>query len=238
MCQRCLKFKKKTTNHTAAAFLDLFKAFDAVWRNKLIVKMFDVFGIKGKLLPWISDFLKSRVIRVRYNKTLSKDFKLSQGVPQRSVLNPTLFYMFLAGVEKLITENSSIGLFADDIVLWHSSYDILSIEANLSQCLSRINDFAINHKLSFNLTNSMTIFFTTNRHLYKYQPTVFIKDQKLLYAKHPKHLGFTLNQEILYNWHSEDLVNKSIKRLNILKYISGRDWGADTSTLKVLPILP
>ncbi|GFV48324.1 putative RNA-directed DNA polymerase from transposon BS [Trichonephila clavipes] len=116
----------------AAAFLDLSKAFDTVWRNKLILKMFDVFGIKGKALPWISDFLKYRVIRVKYNKTLSKDFKLSQGVPQGSVVSPTLFSMFLAGVEKLFTENSSIGLFADDIVLWHSSHDIPSIEANLS----------------------------------------------------------------------------------------------------------
>ncbi|GFX49089.1 putative RNA-directed DNA polymerase from transposon BS [Trichonephila clavipes] len=107
----------KPTNHTATAFLVLSKASDTVWRNKLILKMFDVFGIKGKTLPWISAFLKSRVIRVKYNKPLSKDFKVSQGVPQGSVLSPTLFSMFLAGVEKLITENSSIGLFADDIVL-------------------------------------------------------------------------------------------------------------------------
>ncbi|GFW23556.1 putative RNA-directed DNA polymerase from transposon BS [Trichonephila clavipes] len=94
--------------------------------------MLDVFGIKGKALPWISDFLKSRVIRVKYNKSLSKVFKLSQGVPQGSVLSPMLFSMFLAGVEKLFTENSSIGLFADDIVLWHSSHGIPTIEANLS----------------------------------------------------------------------------------------------------------
>ncbi|GFX57684.1 putative RNA-directed DNA polymerase from transposon BS [Trichonephila clavipes] len=101
--------KKNPTNHTVAAFLDLSKAFDTVWRNKLILKMFDVFGIKGKALPWISDFFKSRVIRVKYNKTRSKDFKLSQGVPQGSVLSPALFSTFLARVEKLITENSSIG---------------------------------------------------------------------------------------------------------------------------------
>ncbi|GFV05799.1 putative RNA-directed DNA polymerase from transposon BS [Trichonephila clavipes] len=195
--------------------------------------MFDVFVIKGKALPWISDFLKSRVIHVKYNKSLSKDFKLSQGVPQGSVRSPTLFSMFLAGVEKLITENSSIGLFADDIVLWHSSNDIPSIEANLSQCLSRVNDYATNHKLSFILTKSMTSFFTTNRHLYKYQPTVFIKDQKLLYVKYPKYLDFTLDQEILCNWHKEDMINKSRKCLNILKYISGHDWGAYASTLKI-----
>ncbi|GFX11028.1 uncharacterized protein TNCV_512881 [Trichonephila clavipes] len=146
----------KPINHTIAAFLDLSKAFDTVWRNKLILKMFDVFGVKGKALSWISDFLKYRVIRVKYNKTLSKDFKLSQGAPQGSVLSSTLFSMFLTGVEKLITANCSIGLFADDIVLWHSSHDIPSIKANLSQCLSRINDFATNHKLSFNLMKSVT----------------------------------------------------------------------------------
>ncbi|GFV01051.1 putative RNA-directed DNA polymerase from transposon BS [Trichonephila clavipes] len=60
--------------------------------------------------------------------------------------------MFLAGVEKAIPENSSIGMFADDIVLWHSNHDIPSIEANLSQCLSRVSDFVTNHKLSFKLT--------------------------------------------------------------------------------------
>ncbi|GFX73311.1 RNA-directed DNA polymerase from mobile element jockey [Trichonephila clavipes] len=93
-CQ-CVKHVQnlKSTNHTAA-FLDLSKAFDTVWRNKLNLKMFDVLGIKGKALPWISEFLKSRVIRVKYKKSLSKDFKLSQGVPQGSVLSPTLFSMF------------------------------------------------------------------------------------------------------------------------------------------------
>ncbi|GFU00813.1 putative RNA-directed DNA polymerase from transposon BS [Trichonephila clavipes] len=84
----------KWTNYTAAAFLDLSEAFDMVWRNKLILKMFDIFGMKGKALPWISDFLKSRVIRVKYNTTLFKDFKLSQAVPQGSVLSLTLFSMF------------------------------------------------------------------------------------------------------------------------------------------------
>ncbi|GFW83541.1 putative transposable element [Trichonephila clavipes] len=64
-----------------------------------------------------------------------------------------LFSMFLAGVEKLNTENSSIGLFTDVIVLWDSSHDIPSLEANLLQCLSRVNDFATNHLLSFILTN-------------------------------------------------------------------------------------
>ncbi|GFU83919.1 putative RNA-directed DNA polymerase from transposon BS [Trichonephila clavipes] len=171
--------------------------------------------------------------KLKTKNEICKDFGIAYSILQQISSIPTLFSMFLAGVEKLITENSSIGLFADDIVLWHSSHDILSIEANLSQCISRVNDFASNHKLSFNLTKSVTSFFTTNRHLYKYQPTVFIRDQNFLYVKHPKYLGFTLGQKILCNWHIEDLINKSRKCLNILKYISRHDWGADASTLKI-----
>ncbi|GFX97835.1 hypothetical protein TNCV_4904861 [Trichonephila clavipes] len=71
--------------------------------------------------------LGPRVIRVKYNKSLSKDFLISQGVSQGSVLSPTLFSVLLAGVEKLFTENSSIGLFVDSIVLWYSSHDILRL---------------------------------------------------------------------------------------------------------------
>ncbi|GFW24941.1 putative RNA-directed DNA polymerase from transposon BS [Trichonephila clavipes] len=181
-------------------------------------RLLDIFNQSWKSGRLPHEWKRASIIPIRkpgkYNKALSKDFKLTQGVPEGSVLSPTLFSMFLAGVEKLITENSSIGLFADDIVLWHSSHNIPSIEANHSQCLSRVNDFATNHKLSFTLMRSVTSFFTTNRHLYKYQPTVFIKDQKLLYVKHPKYLGFTLAQKILCNWHTEDLNNKRRKCLN------------------------
>ncbi|XP_015920115.2 uncharacterized protein [Parasteatoda tepidariorum] len=42
-----------------------------------------------------------------------------------------------------------------------------------------------------------------------------------------------MNQEILGNKHIELLESRCRKRLNILKYISGQEWGADATTLKL-----
>ncbi|GFY14721.1 RNase H domain-containing protein [Trichonephila clavipes] len=36
----------RPSHHTVAVFLDLSKAFDRVWRNKLIIKLFNTFGIR------------------------------------------------------------------------------------------------------------------------------------------------------------------------------------------------
>lgn len=77
---------KRPTNHTVAVFLDLTKAFDRVWNQKLIIKLYEVFGISGRALTWIYAFLRNRLIRVNFNNSLSRSFRLSQGVPQGSVL--------------------------------------------------------------------------------------------------------------------------------------------------------
>ncbi|GFU80996.1 reverse transcriptase domain-containing protein [Trichonephila clavipes] len=81
-------------------FLDLSKAFDRVWRNKLIIKLFNTFGIRDRALSWIFDFLKDREIRVRFRDSLSKTFRLSQGVPQGSVLSLLLFPYILRALRK------------------------------------------------------------------------------------------------------------------------------------------
>ncbi|XP_054719197.1 uncharacterized protein LOC129228541 [Uloborus diversus] len=138
----------------------------------------------------------------------------------------------MAGFESIIAPECDVGIFADDIVLWCSGPDVKNIESTLNATLTDVWKFANNHKLNFNVTKSYVGLFTTNKHLYSYHPQVLFQDQPLSYVKHPKYLGFVLDQEITSNGHISNLVIKSRKRLNILKYISGRDWGADAKTLR------
>ncbi|GFW58177.1 putative RNA-directed DNA polymerase from transposon BS [Trichonephila clavipes] len=78
----------------------------------------------------------------------------------------------------------------------------------------------------------MVSFFTTNRKLYNFHPNIFLYNQPLTVDKHPKYLGFAFDPEILGNKHIDNIVLKTRKRLNILRYISGCDWGADAGTLR------
>ncbi|GFV40673.1 probable RNA-directed DNA polymerase from transposon BS [Trichonephila clavipes] len=96
---------KKPTNHTDAALLDMSRAFDRVWRQLLITKLHDYFSIRGRALPWISDFLWDRSIRVKYNNCLSDPFAIRQGVPQGTVLILVLFSLYITGIEKVLAKH-------------------------------------------------------------------------------------------------------------------------------------
>ncbi|GFV23303.1 putative RNA-directed DNA polymerase from transposon BS [Trichonephila clavipes] len=106
------------------------------------------------------------------------------------------------------------------------------LERDINLVLEDIQNFVLGHKLTFNPTKSMVSFFRTNRKLYNFQPNIFLYNQPLTINKRPKYLGFVLNPEILGNKRIDNIVFKARKRLNILRYISGRDWGADAGTLR------
>lgn len=141
----------KPNHHTIAALLDLTKAFDRVWKHKLLIKLHDTFNIRGNTLAWISDFLHHISIRVKFNTTFSDRVELGQV----SVLSPMLFSLYLAGIEKLPPIGVGIGLFADDIVLWCSGNNLNEMERNLNNTLSTLSNFASEFKLCFNPAKSI-----------------------------------------------------------------------------------
>ncbi|UYV73633.1 hypothetical protein LAZ67_11000093 [Cordylochernes scorpioides] len=174
--------------------------------------------ISARLRP----LLAMRICGVKYKSTLSKTFKLYQGLPQGSVLRPTLFTLFIAGIEERVSHKTNIGLFADDIILWSSNTNWKKAERDLSKTLLHLEKFANKHKLEFNPQKSETCLFTTNKKLYKMRPNIILKEQQWQYNKHPKYLGYTLDPEINSSKHIEGVVRKGRDRLKILKYISGR----------------
>ncbi|GFU96208.1 hypothetical protein TNCV_3380601 [Trichonephila clavipes] len=78
------------------------------------------------------DFLHHRSIRVKFNFTFSDPVVLGQVFPQGSVLSPTLFSLYLAGIEKPPSVETRVGLFADDIAIWCLGRDLVEMERNLT----------------------------------------------------------------------------------------------------------
>ena len=71
-------------------FLDLKKAFDTVSVPILLQKLENI-GIRGTALSLFKDYLSNRKQRVKIGDYMSSDSSVSFGVPQGSVLGPTLF---------------------------------------------------------------------------------------------------------------------------------------------------
>jgi hypothetical protein len=92
-------------------FLDFAKAFDKVSHKLLLFKL-EHYGIRGQLLIWIGAFLGSRRQRVILGESSSAWIPVTSGVPQGSVLGPTLFIIYVNDLPDHIT--STCKMYADD----------------------------------------------------------------------------------------------------------------------------
>jgi len=74
-------------------YLDYRKAFDSVphW----LIEKLKSFGINGKLLQWLEDFLTLRTMKVGLGKTFSQLLEVLSGIPQGSILEPLLFLLYV-----------------------------------------------------------------------------------------------------------------------------------------------
>ena len=96
-------------------FLDISKAFDKVWYEALMLKL-QTYGINGKLLNLMHDYLRSRQQRVVLNRQTSSGEKVLARVPQGFVLGSLLFLIYINDIPEGI---KSIGkIFADDTLLF------------------------------------------------------------------------------------------------------------------------
>ena len=70
------------------------------------------YGLPDKLLIWLNSFLQGRMMKVQVNGSSSSWVHVLSGVPQRSVLGPLLFLLYVNDLPDWI--RSSIKMFADD----------------------------------------------------------------------------------------------------------------------------
>ena len=218
---------------TLAIFLDITKAFESVNHNLLFHKLLQK-NISGNLARFIYNFLQNRTIVVRNGNVLSKEYPVPIGLPQGSVISPTLFNLFTADLLKDIQFlDFDYSKYADDIAVWVSDKDTTSCITKIQKVLSFIESWSNLWGLYFSGEKSKAMFFTKRR-----IPKIPIKLNGAsieLVNKH-KFLGLTLDRNLTWKYHIQDLKNRCESDLRLIRIISSNNWGADAKTLRMLYI--
>ena len=109
-------------------FVDFRKAFDSISHSLLLQKLQGL-GIAGDLWFCIKDYLSHRTQVIIINGSQSNRRTVKFGVPQGSVLGPTLFALFCDDLPTIIDREGELHMYADDITIYvaaprHSSYGL------------------------------------------------------------------------------------------------------------------
>ncbi len=206
---------------TVAAMIDLHAAFDTIWRKGLIFKLYDM-GVRGRMLHYVDSFLTKRKSKLLVN-THEAWTDTSIGVPQGSIIAPILFICYIAELTSKIP--CGIG-FADDITAWvtHVSPDIAS--KNLEVNLTKLNNWTKKWRLITNKTKTEVICFSRSKSI---DVQVKLEDSPLKQVKEKKVLGVTVDQNLTFKSHVENVRVRALKTLSSISRLLDETGGMRTA---------
>ena len=201
----------RDNNKISAVYVDYSKAFDTVTHPKLFQKLI-AYGITGNLLNWIICFLTDRKQVTRVGESLSEEVYLKSGVVQGSCLGPLLFLLFINDVTTVLDSNTTCKLYADDVKLYSvvkTSTDAAVFQDNIN----RLKEWSDSWQLQISTTKCSSM------NLARSDSNSFVfslGDSKLPVAKSVKDLGVTIDNNLKYNCHINNIVAQARRRAGLL----------------------
>ncbi|KAL4104827.1 hypothetical protein QTP88_020103 [Uroleucon formosanum] len=122
-------------NFCSGVFLDVAQAFDRVWHEGLLYKLL---FLPTQLYLTLKSFLTNRSFVVRCEEEYSNIHPIRAGVPQGSILAPTLFNIYTADLPQ--SNNTNLATFADDTAIISSSPNLDSAINNLQDHLTNLQN--------------------------------------------------------------------------------------------------
>ena len=219
--------KKKVVS----VFFDMTKAFDRVWREGLLLKLLRC-KVGGRMFTWIKSFLQERTARVILDGHASVSVKMRAGVPQGGVLSPTLFLVYINDITSCIPRHVANSLHADDLAIWSAAEHTTSAAYRIQEGVTRIKKWTEDWGLELNRVKSVATVFSLSTA--KDKVHLKLGETTLPQTDAPTFLGVKLDSRLTWKSHIEETGARAIKRLAIMRKLSGTSWGSSSRILKTV----
>ncbi len=209
-----------------AIFLDALRAFEVVDPTTVTYRLVEK-GITGLTLAWLIDFTKDRWGKVRFQGMISDAVMFKAGVPQGSVISPFLFNLLMENIVTAKMPNSLVQVvsYADDLAIICTGRDNISLA---SKALEKVEQLCWANSITLSSAKTKAMRFGRNILGRKLSLSAGRIDwvQEFLY------LGVIVDHKLTFRAHTVYMKDRIVKRNNILRRLSGTEWGGNYVTSK------
>ena len=205
---------------TCVCFFDIAKCFDSLDHSILLSKL-DKYGIRNNTLLWFKSYLSDRTQATFVHNSLSPFLPISTGVPQGSILGPTLFLLFINDLPKYV---KCCNLYADDCMVGCSGNTVPDILVNLQSEVNKLSNWFKANKLSVSLTKSCSMLIGCQQRLKEYVGLdtlgITLNNSPLCNKSSYTYLGLELDSTLSWDNAAANVQKKLSSRLAMLQRLS------------------
>ena len=189
--------------------IDIKNAFNTATWSK-IVDALKRMGVSGYLINTVESYLSERELQIE-----EETIEMTQGVPQGSVLGPTLWNVLYDGVLRLtLPEGCRTVAYADDLALVVKAKDKDSLTKKANESLKKISHWMKDNNLELAPTKTEAVVLRGPRK--KENLELELNGMQIVPEKSAKYLGVWLNEKLTFTEHIKRTIIKTEKTVGAL----------------------
>ncbi|CAG9138207.1 unnamed protein product, partial [Plutella xylostella] len=205
----------ESKEYCSGVFLDVQQAFDKVWHAGLLYKL--KLWHPHNLFQLLKSYIEDRIFYVKIIEGTSSFHEVKAGVPQGSVLGPSLYLIYISDVPESV--NILTATFADDTAILASDKDPVSASKTVQSHLDQVHNWMKRWKIKASAAKSNHITFTLRR---DNCPPVKLGDEVLPHQTVVKYLGFHLDRKQIWKTHIQNKRDELNQKYRSLSWLLGR----------------
>ena len=204
--------------------IDISKAFDTVPRHLLIHKILNT-HIHTNVKKWLANFLSGRHGYTVYNGKSSRTRHYTNGVPQGSVLSPTLFNLYMHDIPSPTQPHTHVLSYADDLTIMAQHPRHETAANNLQEYIHTLEHWLDTNRLKVSANKSSLTLITPYTREYTTQPHVTLHNSPIPHNNTPTILGVTFDRGMTFRQHTDHINTKAKTRLNVIRALTHTTYG-------------
>ena len=171
-------------------------------------------------LRWFESYLDCRQQAIQREVGLTGFAEVRAGVPQGSILGPTLFLLFINDLP-LHLEACTSDIYADDTTIHTNHKQIDTVEIRLQGELNNSNDWSKENKLPLNLKKTTCMTLGTRMCLSNCRElNLQVNDIRIQNVTTQKLLGVYIDENLTWSKHIDHLCSVVSSKISLLKHLA------------------